>query len=429
MYSGCNTTSSCENNLSKVKRKDRLSLVLTGLASVHRFSATHQDRDRTTIGPSPVQSQSFFSLETGLPNTRSDGPPTARIQQIDEEEDNEPSPYRRDPPPHLEKATTQAAETTSREHPFAKIQEVAQVATNADKTEPGTPANAIGERRNERAYTLNVAIYDEKTAGKVYERMMDAEVTITQRELLSLAPELRAQVSEVTTKRRIVCINTQESTEESTERKMNRLTESHMPAAFSAARRAPPANATIIADPYEALLKAHPMEGDGMQEAVEVATESNALRAILPVVNGSEKVEAILDPGCQVVAMSEEVCNALAIPYDPSIRLNMISANSGVDQSLGLARNVPFHVREITLYLQVHILRSPAYDILLGRPFDILTQSVVRNYRNEDQTITILDPNTSKTATVPTVPHGSNRFAERRKVQTNSQGQPQVPDF
>jgi hypothetical protein len=115
--------------------------------------------------------------------------------------------------------------------------------------------------------------------------------------------------------------------------------------------------------------------------------------------------------------MSEEVGNALALPYDPTIRLNMVSANGGVDQSLGLARNVPFAVGDITLYLQVHVLRAPAYDILLGRPFDVLTRSVIRNFANEDQTVTILDPNTGKRATIPTVARGTFRFSERRGKQ------------
>ena len=157
------------------------------------------------------------------------------------------------------------------------------------------------------------------------------------------------------------------------------------------------------------------------QEEVEVAAESNALRAILPLVDGKERVEAILDPGCQVVAMSEEVCNTLVLPYDPDVRLNMVSANSSVDQSLGVARNVAFPVRDITVYLQVHILRSPVYDILLGRPFDILTQSVVRNFRNEHQTITIKDPNTGRSATMPTVERRSHRFAEKCSVPCQQQ--------
>ena len=64
--------------------------------------------------------------------------------------------------------------------------------------------------------------------------------------------------------------------------------------------------------------------------------------------------------------MSEEVCNALALSYDPAICLLMISANGGINKALGLARNVPFRIGDITLYLQMHILRNPTYDILLG---------------------------------------------------------------
>ncbi len=56
---------------------------------------------------------------------------------------------------------------------------------------------------------------------------------------------------------------------------------------------------------------------------------------------------------------------------------------------------------DITLYLQVHVIWQSAYDILLGRPFDTLTQSIVHNYADENQTITIHDPNTGKTATIP----------------------------
>ena len=92
----------------------------------------------------------------------------------------------------------------------------------------------------------------------------------------------------------------------------------------------------------------------------------------------------------------------------------MISANGGVDQSLGLAWNVAFRVGDITRYLQVHVLHEPAYDILLGWPFDVLTQSVVWNYTNETQTVTIIDPNTGKQSTVPTIAQGSFRFADRR---------------
>lgn len=102
--------------------------------------------------------------------------------------------------------------------------------------------------------------------------------------------------------------------------------------------------------------------------------------------------------------MSEKVCIDLRLAYDPSVILTMQSANGELDCSLGLARNVPFRIGDITLYVQIHVIRSPAYDILLGRPFDILTESIIRNFANEDQMLTIHDPNTGKRATIPTAP-------------------------
>jgi gag-polyprotein putative aspartyl protease len=181
----------------------------------------------------------------------------------------------------------------------------------------------------------------------------------------------------------------------------------------AAAACVPPADATVIADPYKAYLRAQATSADPAESGITIAAESSALRAILPVINGQERVEAILDPGCQIVTMSEQVSTALALSYDPTIRLHMVSANGGVDQSLGLAHNVPFLVGTITLYLQVHVLRAPTYDILLGHPFNVLTQSVVRNFSNENQTIAILDPNTGHKATIPTIPRGTFRFAKR----------------
>ena len=138
-----------------------------------------------------------------------------------------------------------------------------------------------------------------------------------------------------------------------------------------------------------------------------MAKTTHALRSVVPVVNHSGRVECVVDPGCQVVAMSEEVSNRLVIPYDPTVIMQMISANGTKDFSLGIARNVPFRFGDITLYLQVHVLRHPAYDVLLGRPFDVLTQSVIRNYDDERQTITIRDPNSGQQATIPTIPRGT----------------------
>ncbi|OAX33450.1 hypothetical protein K503DRAFT_700376 [Rhizopogon vinicolor AM-OR11-026] len=149
-------------------------------------------------------------------------------------------------------------------------------------------------------------------------------------------------------------------------------------------------------------MKEHPEDKD----VIRVGKESGALRVIWPVIANQEEVKCIIDPGSQVVAMSEAVSLRLSLSYDPSIILHMQSANGDIDRSLGLSRNVPFRIDDLTFYLQVHIIRNPTYDVLLGQPFDVLLKSVVINFPNEDQTITLHEPGTGRLLTVPTMSRG-----------------------
>ncbi|KNZ81566.1 hypothetical protein J132_00532 [Termitomyces sp. J132] len=113
------------------------------------------------------------------------------------------------------------------------------------------------------------------------------------------------------------------------------------------------------------------------------------------LIDNKEEVECITDSGSQIISMSTAIASNLGLSYNSNIVLNMQSANGTMDQSLGLAHNVPCTIGNITVYLEIHILWSPAYNILLGCPFDVLTQSVVNTLSNVKTTITIMDPNTS----------------------------------
>ena len=73
-----------------------------------------------------------------------------------------------------------------------------------------------------------------------------------------------------------------------------------------------------------------------------VARTSSSVRSIDALINSKQKHECILDPGSQVIAMSEAICHEVGLPYDPTLRIRLVSANSTFDYSLGLARNVPF---------------------------------------------------------------------------------------
>ena len=137
-----------------------------------------------------------------------------------------------------------------------------------------------------------------------------------------------------------------------------------------------------------------------------VANPSESLRCIFPMINACITAEALTDTGSQIVSMSEKKGVEACLSWDPDVVVYMLSANKGIVKSLGLAKNVPFLFGEITVYLQVHIIRDPAYDVLLGRPFDTLTQSEIKNDKDGGATITIHDPNTHKRSIIPTYARG-----------------------
>ena len=295
------------------------------------------------------------------------------------------------------------------EHPFKNAKDASYTPPAARnvggivKVPPKAPIAAAP------AYRTLPPIHEASIAAEVYKRAMDSPVTITQRELLSLSPEIRGQVRESTTTRRVPTAAT------ATAQTSLQVTIDEEDLAYEIAPAfalgktggtVPPIGSTIVSDPIELYYNSlEPGEVPDI-DRLTVAKESTAIRSIHALVDTSQKKECTVDPGCQVVAMSESTCHSLSLVYDPRIRLNMESANGTFDWSLGLARNVPFLIGTITLYLQVHVIRSPSYEILLGRPFDVLTESVIRNYTNEDQTITITDPNTEAQCTIPTFARG-----------------------
>ncbi|KAF9258957.1 hypothetical protein L218DRAFT_827437, partial [Marasmius fiardii PR-910] len=134
-----------------------------------------------------------------------------------------------------------------------------------------------------------------------------------------------------------------------------------------------------------------------------VAKDSQSIRAV-NVTIGDKTVNSILDSGCSIVAMSDTASFALHITFDESFWIPVQSVNGDTDWTLGLARNVPFKFGDVTAFPQIHVVPSPAYDVLIGCLFDILMQSIVRNSLLGDQLICLHDANTRKEVTIPTLP-------------------------
>jgi hypothetical protein len=120
----------------------------------------------------------------------------------------------------------------------------------------------------------------------------------------------------------------------------------------------------FLADPYKTYLNAlGPGEGP---EPFSVAKDLSSIRLIVMDINSKDPVESVVNGRSAIVAMAKAVCHELVLSYDPGIMIPMQSMNGGIDHSLGLARNIPCNIGNITLYMQIHIICNPAYDILLG---------------------------------------------------------------
>jgi hypothetical protein len=149
--------------------------------------------------------------------------------------------------------------------------------------------------------------------------------------------------------------------------------------------------------------------GDGQApKQIYTSMESASLRVLFPKINGQEKVECVVDSGSQIVSMALKSAEGLGLSWDPDVTIFMQSANGQLKKSAGLARNVLFLFGDIPIYLQVHIIDQPAYYVLLGRPFDILSETNIQNFKDGSQSITIRDPNTQRRITLPT--HARGKF-------------------
>ena len=161
-----------------------------------------------------------------------------------------------------------------------------------------------------------------------------------------------------------------------------------------------PAGSLVIGDPVVQYLRS--LKQGEKPKKIVVAQESQGLRAVYLIINDIKEFKSLLDGGSQIVSMAKYTAIELKIVWDPKITVHMESANRILEETLGLAKNVPFYFGHITIYLQIHIMEKPAYQFLLGRPFDSITESLVKNDKNGNQTLTLTDPNSGAKCTIDT---------------------------
>jgi hypothetical protein len=285
------------------------------------------------------------------------------------------------------------------EIPFAGVKPLPEV--TREKRRP-----AEGEKESKGGYRNIAPLQDDERAISLIKEALKTPIHVTTEDLLNISATARQELRKLLTKKRVE--KTQSLMTKEIEENQNVIHAEQLPSAsyevLEEERSGIPKGSLIVGDPVEQYLGS--LKPGEMPKKVVVAPESVGLRAVYPLINGKGKVESLLDGGSQIVSMARDTAIELKIAWNPNITVHMESANKALEETLGLAKNVPLIFGHIVIYLQVHIIREPAYKVLLGRPFDSVTESLVKNEKNGSQTLTLTDPNTGERCAMSTYERG-----------------------
>jgi hypothetical protein len=397
--------------------------------------------------PQPTKPPEGVQWKTTTSNTNWRAKQKTAVEEIEEPENRQPVPEKR--VRWADKSPDEAERPTETEMPYKSVRPL-NVGARAHPmfTKENTLANTRAGS-GEKAYRVRAPIQRDGVTDEVIDQIHNTEVMVKLGDLFGLSKELREgerlkltkvrqpvpsrppavstmQVEEVISQEEECPLPTEEVLDLTLGHDALDIEELPKVGVFvtTTATDDVPAGSIVAQDPYLQYLENLPPEERPKQ--VYVARESAPLQVMYPVINGQVSIESVLDSGSQIVSMSLDSAKQAHVVWDPGLRIFMESANKTMEESVGMARNVQFRWGHLTVFLQVHIIRNPAYKVLLGRPFDLLTRSQVENSGDGGQVITITDPNTGKKCAIPTFDRGSRKHkaeGEDRPDPTRDQGE------
>ena len=296
-------------------------------------------------------------------------------------------------------------------HPNALPQQSSsssQKKPNVFSRKPGNPANQSakvgppGDRANDKTpapaqlVTLppkvspeegktrfKAPVEDTVITNDITERALDAEITITARELLAISPESRKQVKEL-------------------------LVSKKVSANFYEEDDIDPNDIKDVPGAVSVFLE---------QNRSSKAVASLPLRVIFPTFAPGVKPECILDGGSQIVAMSRDVWNQLPEHIITANKATtMESANAGTTYTLGMLENFPIQIGPITVHLQIQVVDDCPFEVLLGRPFFDVTGCVEVSKPGGEHEIHIFDPVTGTPYRLQTMKRGPRKDKQKAAV-------------
>ena len=234
----------------------------------------------------------------------------------------------------------------------------------APRPKPLPPNNDITKKTSPQPqYKYVVPIEDSQDAANVLSRTLDSNITITQRELLSIAPDVRKQLKELTTAKRqnMADVN---------------LVEYESSVSDTGGYEEDTSDAALVA----------------LGTSAMTAEATLPLRTVNALVEDTLEVECVLDQGAVVCLMREDLWEKLRVPLSPDKNMTLETANTAKSATLGLIPNTKFTIAAIDVMLQVQVVRQAPFQVLLGRPFFAVTECETKDFVSGDQHITLTDP-------------------------------------
>ncbi|KAL5532503.1 hypothetical protein ACEPAF_6073 [Sanghuangporus sanghuang] len=228
-------------------------------------------------------------------------------------------------------------------------------------------------RKSQPQYKYVVPIEDSSAVSNVLTRTLDTPITISQRELLSIAPDVRKQMKELTTAKRYNAAEVKygEVVDDSLTLQVGRFASEQVET-----------GETLSTEEILAL------SGQGV-----AAEASMPLRTVSALIEDTLEVECVLDQGAVVCLLREDVWEKLQIPLSPDKGMILETADAARSSTIGMISNAKFTIAGIDVSLQVQVVPNAPFQALLGRPFFAITECETKDYTSGDQHITLTDPN------------------------------------
>jgi hypothetical protein len=128
-------------------------------------------------------------------------------------------------------------------------------------------------------------------------------------------------------------------------------------------------------------------------DGFKVGKDSVPLAETDVLVNGDITVSALIDDGCQVIVVHQDLWRELQIAKHPQEALRLESVDQNVSITQGRIRNLPVTMGGITFYLQAQVVSKAPAGLILGKPFMALANAWTETFEDGFTTLCLRDPN------------------------------------